>query len=73
MIAPKDITKDSETQKEFASFGFYDGIHLAKENKWKQVSDFSDLQHNKTFLVCCGDVMIAVKPTDYPELERRII
>ncbi len=67
-ILPKEITQDEATGTNVASFGYYDGIYVAKQLGLKQSTNI--LEGN--FMVCCGDVMFEVKPTDYPEVERRI-
>lgn len=71
-ILPKEITKDINSGIEYASFNYYDGIQLAKQNNWKQTTSMSELEHVNTFIVCCGDVMIRVVPSMYSTIERRI-
>ena len=74
MITPKDINQDSDNNNiNVASFGYYDGIHVAKEKGLKQTTSFGDVFAGTHFIVCCGDVMMTVKDTDYPEIERRQI
>ena len=73
IVLPKEITKDSDNGIEYASFDYYDGIHLAKKNGWKQTTSMSELSRANTFIVCCGDVMIRVVPSMYSSIERRII
>lgn len=72
-VLPKEITKDSETGVEYASFDYYSGVHLAKKNGWKQTTSMNELAKENTFLVCCGDVMIRVVPSMYSSIERRVI
>ena len=72
-ILPKEITKDADTGIEVASFEYYDGHHYAKENELQFSTSFSDVFLYTHFLVCCGDVMLRVKPDMFPELERRVI
>lgn len=69
-IQPKEITKDCDTGLEMASFGYYDGIAVAKERGLKQTTSFSE---PNGFVVCCGDVMFQVQPTEYTDITRRII
>jgi hypothetical protein len=69
---PIEITKCCETGLETASFSYYDGIHVVKEKQLKQTTNFSDVRNNNMFIVCCGDVMFKVEPTDYPTIQRRI-
>jgi hypothetical protein len=71
-ILPKEITKDCDSSIEYASFSYYDGIHLAKENNWKQTTSFNELEKVNTFIVCCGDVIIRVVPSIYSQIKRRI-
>lgn len=68
-INPKEITQNKITGKNVASFSYYDGIYVAKELGLKQSTNINE----GNFMVCCGDVMFKVKPTDYPEITRRIL
>lgn len=70
-ILPKEITRCVDTKLNTASFGFYDGREVAKEMGLVQTTEFSDVRKGTHFIVCCGDVMIKVEETDYPEIERR--
>ncbi len=72
-IMPKEITKDQEFGHEVASFGYYDGIQYAKDNKLEQTTSFVDVFAGTHFIVCCGDVMVLVKTADYPSIIRRPI
>ena len=60
-----------ETKLNTASFSYYDGIHYAKEKGLKQSTEFSDVRKGTHFIVCCGDVMVKVEETDYPDIKRR--
>lgn len=73
MILPKEITKDSDTNTEVASFGYYYGIKAAKERKLDQCTDYGLVFKGSHFIVCCGNVMFAVTPDEFPEIKRRII
>ncbi len=68
MIEPKDITQDCDTGINTASFDYYEGIRIAKELGLKQSTNTRE----GNFMVCCGDVMFTVKPTDYPNIQRRV-
>jgi hypothetical protein len=68
-LTPQEITQDIDTGINVASFGYYDGIKVAKELGLKQSTNIDE----GNFMVCCGYVMFVVKPTDYPDIERRII
>lgn len=72
-ILPKEITIDTDTEIEIASFDYYDGIKVAKQKNLQQTTYFSDVFANTHFIVCCGDVMIRVESNDYPQLNRRKI
>lgn len=72
-IKPTEITHDVESNIQYASFDYYSGIKFANINNLKQTTSFKDVDKFTHFLVCCGDVMVRVNPTDYPEIERRII
>lgn len=71
-LEPKEITKDIDTGIETASFDYYTGIYLAKLLSMKQSTSFSDLKDRQHFIVCCGDVMISVDSTEFPDIERRL-
>jgi hypothetical protein len=73
-MLPKDINQDPENNNiNIASFGYYDGINVAKEKGLQQTTSFNDVFKGTHFIVCCGDVMMKVEQNDYPEIERRII
>jgi hypothetical protein len=74
MTTPKEITMDPKGNKQIASFGYYDGLQYVKEKGLKQTTSFKEVFNNtRHFIVCCGDVMVNVEPTDFPEIERRVI
>lgn len=68
---PKEITSDKDSQFGFevASFDYYSGIEVAKLNNLKQRPFVGE----GLFMVCCGDVMIEVSSSDFPNITRRII
>jgi len=72
MNTPTEITQCCDTDLNTASFDYYSGIAYAKENNLKQTTDFADVRKGTHFIVMCGDVMIKVEPTDFPEMKRRI-
>ena len=72
-ILPTEITIDSDNNTHIASFSYYDGIYRAKQLNLKQTTHFGDVMNKTHFIVCCGDVMIKVEETDYPEIKRRTI
>lgn len=72
-IIPKEITIDSDNNNHIASFGYYDGIYYAKQNNLKHTTSFADVNNKTHYIVCCGDVMIRVESTDYPNINRRTI
>lgn len=72
-INPKEITKCSDTGLNTASFGYYDGIKYAKEHNLNQTTNFSEVRAGTHFIVCCGDVMVKVEESDYPQIDRRNI
>lgn len=73
MIEPIDITICSDTGLHTASFDFRSGILYARKRKLEQTSEFADVRAGTHFIVCCGDVMVKVEPTDFPEIKRRIL
>ncbi len=73
MCTPTDITIDSDNEMQTASFDYYSGIYYAKQNELKQTTKFNDVNKGTHFIVCCGDVMVNVKPTDFPDIKRRTI
>jgi len=73
VVQPKEITLDGDSGIHVASFGYYDGIKYAKELGLSQTGRFSDVFNYTHFIVCCGDVMVRVKPEAYPLINRRTI
>tara|TARA_R110001632_G_scaffold137135_1_gene252805 strand:- start:192 stop:413 length:222 start_codon:yes stop_codon:yes gene_type:complete len=71
MIIPDEITRDIETGQHMAHFGYYDGIKYAEENGLKQTTSFMDVANKTHFIVCCGDVMVRVDKTSFPDIYRR--
>lgn len=72
MIVPKEITQDIDTGINVAWFDYYDGIKYAKEKGLKQTASTAEVMQSTHFIVCCGDVMVKVEPTDFPNIKRRI-
>lgn len=72
-LIPKEITKDSDNSDNIASFDYYTGIHYARENNLKQTTKWNEVKAKTHFIVMCGDVVVRVDETDYPEIERRIL
>jgi hypothetical protein len=67
--APKEITLD-ETDH-LASFDYYAGLSYAKKRNLKQSTYLQDVRKGTHFVVSCGDVIVKVSETDFPEVERR--
>lgn len=65
---PKEITVD-ETDH-LASFDYYTGLSYVKKNNLKQSSDLQDVRKGTHYVVSCGDVVVKVSETDFPEVER---
>lgn len=72
MDNPKEITQDCDTGVNIASFDYYTGIQWADAAQLPQTTSMSDVIAGTHFIVCCGDVMVKVEPTDFPEMTRRI-
>jgi len=73
MAIPKDITIDSENGNQVASFNFNEGKEVAREKGLVQTSSYSQVYNGTGFIISCGDVMMKVSETDYPEIQRRTI
>lgn len=71
MIKPTEITRCSETGMNTASFDYYSGIKYIKDKGLEQTADFKDVREGTHFVVCCGDVMVKVEETDFPDVPRR--
>lgn len=69
---PTEITECCDTALNTASFDYYTGIKVAEQRGLKQTSNFADVRAGTHFIVCCGDVMMKVEETEYPEMKRRI-
>lgn len=72
LYIPKEITEDIDTSQNIASFDYYTGIKYAESLSLKQTTSFNNVSEGTHFIVCCGDVMVQVEPTDYPNITRRI-
>jgi len=72
LYIPKEITEDDITAQNIASFDYYTGIKYAESLGLKQSTSFTEVSNGTHFIVCCGDVMVQVEPTDYPDITRRI-
>lgn len=70
-MIPKEITTDIDNGNQTASFSYNEGITYAQEKGLKQTVYFSDVAKGTHFIVCCGDVMVKVENTDYPDITRR--
>ena len=70
-IKPSEITRDEEN--DIASFTYYVGLHYALLKELKQTIDMREVRKGTHFIVCCGDIMVKVEPTDFPEIERRLL
>lgn len=70
---PKEITKDCDTGKEVASFDYYGGLKYVTDNNLTQSGTVGDVFDGKAYIICCGDIMVGVKETDFPDIKRRII
>lgn len=73
IITPKEITQDSDTGVNIASFSYYDGIPYCKEKGIIQDVNFDKVMLGTHFVVCCGEVMVKIQPTDFPDINRRIL
>lgn len=72
LYIPEEITQDIDTNTNMAHFDYYTGIRYAELLGLKQTTNMVDLHDNNHFIVCCGDVMLKVSQSDYPEITRRI-
>lgn len=70
-VIPNEITFDEFDH--LASFEFYSGKRLAKEKNLLQSTNLQDVRKGTHFVVSCGEVIIRVEATDYPDIERRIL
>jgi hypothetical protein len=72
LYVPKEITQDIDTAINIASFDYYSGIRYCELLGIKQCGNFNQVSDGTGFIVCCGDVMVKVKQTDYPDIKRRV-
>lgn len=56
-IVPKEVTVNSDTNLNVASFDYYDGINFAKLNDLAQTTSFGDV--NKEVISRCGNNIVA--------------
>lgn len=73
ILIPKEITKDSETNSEYAHFDYYTGIQYAKDNNLIQTTRFKEVNAKTHFIVMCGDVVVRIDEDKYPDIERKTI
>ena len=71
MLEPYEITECDDEHT--ASFKYRDGIEYAQTKKLNQTDEFRKVREFTHFIVCCGDVMIAVRSDEFPNIERRAI
>jgi hypothetical protein len=72
LYVPKEITQDIDSDDNIASFDYYSGIRYCELLGIKQCDNFNQVSDGTGFIVCCGDVMVKVKQTDYPDIKRRV-
>ncbi len=72
LYVPKEITQDIETAINIASFDYYSGKRYCELLGIPQCESFNKVSDGTGFIVCCGDVMVKVKQTDYPDIKRRV-
>ena len=72
LYVPKEITQDIDTAINIASFDYSSGIRYCELLGIKQHVHFNAVNEGTHFIVCCGDVMVKVKQTDYPNITRRV-
>jgi hypothetical protein len=72
MTPPKEIKVYNypDGPNHMASFSWHAGIAYAKSKGLIQCSELSEVRQKTHFIVMCGDVVIRVEPTDFPEIER---
>lgn len=70
---PKDITRDTRSGVDVASFGYYAGVEYCRLKGLKFSTSFDEVFKGTHYLVCCGDVMVTVEPDAYPDIERRLL
>jgi hypothetical protein len=77
-IMPEKITRqvyqfeDPERVEvvDIAVFDYYSGIQCMEANNISQIVFVENMSINHGFIVCCGKVIVRVKTTDYPEIQR---
>ena len=55
-----------------ASFSYKDGIAEAKRRNLDYTSDMGTVRAHVGFMVCCDNVKIGIKPTEYKEIPRTV-
>jgi len=71
-IIPKEITQNKDSGHNIASFSFYEGRQFVNKYNLKYTTSFSDVFKGTHYTICCGDIMVKVESTDYPEINRKI-
>lgn len=54
-----------------ATFDFYSGLAYVKAQGCKHTIEFRKVYENSCFIVCCGDIMVRILSTDFPNIIRR--
>jgi len=72
LYVPKEITQDIDSADNIASFDYYSGVRYCELLGISQCGNFNQVSDGTGFIVCCGDVMVKVKQTDYPDIKRRV-
>lgn len=73
-MTPIEITQDSDNNGiNFASFTIDEGKNYAQTIGKTRCTNIMELDVTSEYWVMSGNVVMMVEPSDFPEIERRII
>lgn len=72
-MTPIEITQDSDNGINFASFTIDEGKKYAQTVNKTRCANIMQLNVTSEYWIGSGHVIMMVEPTDFPEIERRII
>ena len=73
IMKPVEITQDSDNGINFASFSIDEGKKYAQTIGKTRCTNIMQVDVTSEYWVMSGQVVMMVEPSDFPEIERRII
>lgn len=73
IMTPIEITQDSDNGMNFASFTIDEGKNYAQTVNKTRCTNIMQVDVTSEYWVSLGHVVMMVEPSDFPDIERRII